>query len=538
MLADLLTPALADWLGTPPPLGRYLDADELDRVVDGWSGRGARVTVLGFSGQGRPIRAASFGDGPRSMLAWGFPHPDEPLGAMALVWLGDGLAAGRLPDLAGWTVHLVLCADPDQVALNAGWLHGERSAQSFASGCWRPQHLGLEVDYGFQVDWGPFVPFAWGDDDLLRCRSAADCAARCGPGGCRRRRLPFGPLSESAALAAAIDLFCPDVAATMHGVSAGGSYTFLLEGEDRRVMDDLLALPQACGTGRHLGEPIDGGRRWRTRTPDLIKEKKLASRLAGLQRSPGYDPDVAYHATFSVAEYLEAQGRGAQLITPEVAQFRHVAFGDDRPSGLTETVRVSVEDRPSGRWEMTRIQVDGQWVVAHQDRADGRVLRGPAQRQVPATRGMLGVRALMRRRRMLAAADDVWSSLLGQPWLVWHPALDERWATLVPGAFVHDRSMLIFRTRADYRRPATVAQAASFGWRWPLHSAALLGGLQGLIDRQDPARPEVAAAAARVGELRDRELAELPPELMWESDPGPAMRCALARVLRVMQARA
>ena len=132
----------------------------------------------------------------------------------------------------------------------------------------------------------------------------------------------------------------------------------------------------------------------------------------------------------------------------------------------------------------------------------------------------------------------MWETVRDQDWLVEHPYLDERWATSVPGAYVHDRSMLIFRTRADYRRAPSAAQRAAFAWRWPLHTATLLGNQRNFLGVQDPERPEIAAALGRIDALQDSQIAELPAEMRTEAPRGPALRCMLARVLRVMLERA
>jgi hypothetical protein len=536
VLSELLTPAIAEFLQRAPEPQRYKTPDELDAVIDRWAASGAAlVTVVGASRSGRPIRVASFGSGTRSMLAWGYPHPDEPLGAEALVWLGDGLAQGRLCDLAQWTVHLLLCADPDETVRNAGWLHGPRTAEAFTAACWRPTHLGVEVDYGFGLDWGPFVYPP--PDAPTRCRTREECERRCGNDGCRNRRFPFAPLPESEAIARAIDLFAPDVAATMHCVHAGADYTFLLEPESRAIQDALLAIPSLCGSGRWLGEPIDAGRRWRMDAPDLIVERDLTHRLRLLERSPGYDPRLLYYATASAACYLQAQGRGAQLITPEAAQFRCQEFSDPTPVEELEEVLVSVEDRPrAGRSRVVRINVDGEWVVAHQDRAPGALSHPPRRELVPLTRGMVGVRELVRRRRVLAQADRLWERARKVPGLRPHPYADERWQMEVPGAYVSDRSMWIYRTRSDYRRPPTVAQKAALEWRGPIHTASLLGNFSNWLAAQ-PDHPELDRVRERLDALRRAELARVPPRLLAEAPRGPALRSMLARVLLLMARR-
>jgi hypothetical protein len=153
------------------------------------------------------------------------------------------------------------------------------------------------------------------------------------------------------------------------------------------------------------------------------------------------------------------------------------------------------------------------------------------------TRGMLGVRALQRRRRALSAADGVWEQVRDLDGLVEHPYVDQRWAIDVPGAFVRDRSMLIFRTREDYRRPPTRAQEASLEWRWPVLTAALLANFRNFLAVQDQSRVEITAATDQIAALQAAELDRLPAELRAESPSGPALRSMLARVMRVMLAR-
>jgi len=536
VLSEILTPGLAAFLRSPPPeRATYRTPQQLDAVLDGWQAAGAAVVTLGHSKQQRPIRAAVFGHGPRTMLAWGYPHPDEPLGAEALCWLGDGLAAGRLPDLDGWRCVLVLCADPDE-ASRQRWMQGPRDARAFVSGAWRPSKLDWMVDYGFPLDWGPF----WHPADYEgACRTRRECLRRCGPDGCLHEGHPHGPLPESLALAAAIDRFQPDVVAAMHNTHTGGDYTFLLEREDRRVMEALVALPGCFGLQRHLGEPIDRGRRWMADSPDLIQEPDLDDFRRELERIPGYDPQLVYQRNHSAGAYVQAQGRGAQFVCPESTMFRSVAFGDTSPLGERTSARVTVADRRRGRYELTWVRSrSGEWVVAHQRRVAPSTPARDEQVDVEMTRGMLGVLALVERRRALKAADALWARVRTLAGLAWHPYMEERALLSVPGAFVHDRSMLIFRTRPDYQRPATRAQAASFRWLWPLHTASLLGNFRVFLAAQNQDRfPQLAEVDAQLARLQDAQLAKLPGPMLVEGARGPAMGSMLARVMALMLAR-
>lgn len=534
MLDKLLSPALAAVLDEVPTPHVYRGPAELDALLDDWQGAGVRVDTLGWARSGRPIRCAVFGSSTKTFLAWGYPHPDEPFGGEALAFLGSKLVQGPLPGLEDWRFCLILCADPDETERNEIWMKGPRDAATFVRGAWRPTHLGIEVDYGFPLDYDPWTS----DGEYVgRCRSRAECLVNCGGGPCTKLGTPYNPLPESLALAEAIDRFQPDVVASMHSTHTGGDYTFLLEKESPAVLDDLVAIPRAVGRVRHLGEPIDRGRQWRRATPDLIQERNLEYFKRALMRKPIWNPDYLYVSTHSAGAYVQAQGRGAQFICPESTQFLHEDFGDPHEWENLETVRISVEDRKSGRWRLVRILVNGEWIVAEQTPAEKTPLADPVETKVAQTRGMLGVRALAERRRQLARSDEIWDEIKGLPDLAEHPYLDERWRLRVPGAYVSDQAMKIFRLRDDYRKAATIAQAACFRWRWPLHTASMIGNFQNFLAAQDLSRPALAAAKADLDALQDDILSELPPQLTVEADGANAVRSQLARCFRIMLAR-
>jgi hypothetical protein len=529
---DLAPEKLSFCLSPPEEREAYRSPSDLEALLDEWAQRGALVEEVGHSKEGRPIRCAVLGSGERTLLAWGYPHPDEPLGSEALCWLGEGLLSGALS--LPWRVALILCADPDEAARQL-WRPGPRDASNFCHGAWRPLKLDWGVDYGFPLDWGPF----WQPDDGQGgCRTLKECLESCGPMGCSHGGWPHAPLPESLALSRAIDRYEPSLVAAMHNTHTGGDYTFLLERERREVLDALVDAPSIFGQSRHLGEAVDRGRRWMADAPDLIHEPDLATFLRRLERLPDYDPELAYRGNHSAAAYLEAKGWGAQFVCPETTRFRHPDFGDASLLGETALVRRSVEERRRGRYAVARVrdEATGEWLVATQSRTEAPLARGRARRE-PLTRGMLGVLALARRRRAMSASDALWPRALAlAPEGFWHPYMEERRLLTTPGAYVGDHSQLIFRTRPDYARAATRAQAASFAWLWPAHTAATLGSFQVYLSALPPsgARDEVQEALSA---LQEGELAALPDEVRQEGPRGPAMASMLARVLLLMQAQ-
>jgi hypothetical protein len=527
-----LPAAWLDFLNGISEPDHYPSPQELDHVLDAWATRGALVETVGVSRGGHLIRCAVIGSGARRMLAWGFPHPDEPIGAAALVALGEGVLAGRL-ELPDWRLHLILCADPDEAARNLWFDTPNTTAAAFAAGRWSPAHTGVEVDYGFPLTWGPFVSSPHYEG---RCRTRQECAYRCGGGPCLRRDMPFAPLPESQALAHALDRYRPELVAAMHNAILGGDYTFLLEREPTAIFDDLIALPADYGRPRQLGESLDRGRRWRRDTPDLIREQRVQEAVSWLERRPGYRAEARYEDCHSAGNYIETMLPGSQFICPEVCYFHRPEFADTRALPETETVLVSVEERSRGRYEVVRVRDGEDWVIAEQRKTDAALSTPVLVERVP-TRASLGTTAVIARRRALQAGDQLWERVLAasadEP-LYEHPYLDERWAQDTPGRLINGGSLRIFLSNPRYHLPATVAQAATYRWTWPMETAGRLANFQNFLAAQDLTRPELAAVKHELDELQQIELNRLPTDLQHEHSRASALRSQLARVLRLM----
>jgi hypothetical protein len=502
----------------------YHHPDELDMILEAWAKDGAELTVIGASRSGRPIRAASFGSGPLSFVAWGYPHPDEPIGAEVLIALGEAIL-NRSLKLIDWQFHLILCADPDE-SRRQRWLAGDGSALAFAQGAWRPTHLGWEVDYGFPLDWGPF----WQPDHYDE--------AAIGDDDPRRVLLPPEPLPESQALRTAIERFRPHLVASLHSTHTGGDYTFLLQREPPAVLDALTAVAGQVGTYRHLGEPIDRGRRWRRADPDLVVERDLNWFARRLSRHRSYQPEYSYFGNHSAAAYIQSVLPQTQFVCPETTQFQHPDFANRQLLDEQTVVRISVEDGKQHRYRFRRILWRDQWVVCDQERVDPSTSLAPITEQVlPISRSMLGVQAVLERRRVLSAADNCWQSISDLADLRQHPYLIERQRMRVPGAYVNDGSMRIFRADPAYRQPATRASAADFRWRWPVHTASLLGNMCNFLFAQEQNRPAIIQALATITELQIEMLTGLPQSLLNDSNRTKALHSVLGRLFILLQAQ-
>lgn len=505
---------------------RYLEARELDQILDIWS-EYIEVKTIGHSRSGHPIRMACFPGGDKKMLAWGFPHPDEPLGANALMLFGQELSEGKLPSLDEWSIYLVLVADPDE-ANRQTWQH-QNSAESFVKGVWRPTHMGWEVDYGFPMDWENFYQ---PEDFVGRVHDPKQPDQEFWD----KEKLPFGPLPESKALAHAIETIQPDLVFAMHSTHTGGDYTFLLERESKETLQKLVEIPGAVGNARHLGESIDRGRKWTRSTPDLFVEPDLEFFDKRLKRHKWFNKEYAYYGNHSAAAFIQSILPKTQFVCPEATQFRNKDFESLELVQDKETILISIEDGKKNRYRYRKILIDGEWVVFDQEKVDPKTRRTKKETELRTTRSMLGVRALYERRKTLARADEVWDSIKDLEGLREHPYWFEKLRTKVPGAYVNDGSMRIFRSDIRYRQTATKAARACFVYRWPMHTATLLGNFQNFLAVQDESIPEIKAAKASITALQMEIIQALPLDMQTEGDPSNAMQSMLGRMFVLMQA--
>lgn len=518
-LSTLFPSNYLNWLQDPPQINSFHNPEEIENVLKRWSEAGAEITTLGQSSQGEEIKAAIIGRGGKTLLAWGYPHPDEPLGSEALIWLGDGLLDNKIT-LEDWRVVLILCPDPDQVR-HQRWLSCPLTAKSFASGCWRPEHLGREIDYGFPLDWGEFD---WPRDAVGSPRPDED-------GFIEPIEAPFAPLAESIALANAIDRFRPEIVASMHSTHSGGDYTFLLQEEPSQILNGMIGIPEALGLSRHLGEPIDKGEPWLYHSPDLIREPNLAWFSRQIKSYPWFDQSYRYGGNHSAAAYLESVLPHSQFICPESTLFRSEKFSNQERLEESVLLRSSLIELENRGWtEVGKTLFQDKWITVSQRRRDSLSVKKEESRY-PMTRGMLGVLAIEQRRSALAEADIIWRDLIAVDDLIEHPYLYERQQIKTPANQVDEGLRRHYLWARDYRQPVTVAQAQSFRGIWPIHTAAMLGGLSGLIEAQDQDRPEIISLRQRLDSLYDNILADLPPEMRQAGEIAPSLQSMVARVL-------
>jgi len=141
-------------LRTVPDYQEFLTPDELHqssvRLVEEFP-QVARLQVVGTSTEGRPIELLTIGHGSRTALLLGVPHPNEPIGTMTLEFLSRLFCERQdLRKELDYTLLIVKVADPDGLALNAGWLKGAFSSLQYALNYYRPPQ-DEQVEWGFPI---------------------------------------------------------------------------------------------------------------------------------------------------------------------------------------------------------------------------------------------------------------------------------------------------------------------------------------------------------------------------------------------------
>jgi hypothetical protein len=502
------------------------DLTVIEKTYLTWKQRGIEIIKLGNSKQGRTIQAAVIGCQNKTAVLWSYPHPDEPIGCQALIELGNAVIDQQIK--LDHRLVLILCADPDNVAQQL-WLNKDASLKSFVEGSWRPVRLDIEVDYGFPIDHPPFYQPS---DYQGKCQTIDQCLNNCKQlSDCLYKDKPSRPLPESKALLKALIDFKPHFVASMHNTHAAADYTFLLNRESKEIQNKLLETVEKYGAGRYLGEPVDRGARWQTKQPDLLRERKLDYFVNKLKRHPEYQPGYNYASNFSAANVIESNLPNTQFICPESALFRHPDFSNPEPSEEQRFIKYSLENRRNGLSLVARFELNDQWIIAWQDKDRTDVPQSGIQL---APRGLLGIEALFKRRLVLEQVDYLWDQVKDLDYLLPHLYQQEREQINAPGKFVGDRSMLIFRTRKDYQKPATIAQAATFKYIYPIHTLSRIANFYNFLNFQ-PITEELNLVRKQLDEICSNIIAELPNELRSEADRATAIRSQLARILLLMQ---
>ncbi|WP_067541139.1 M14 family zinc carboxypeptidase [Nocardia crassostreae] len=217
-----------------------------------------RISEIGRSRAGEPIRDVQIGSGPRQLVVLGNPHPNEPIGMATIRHLLDRLTqAPELSDEIGATWHFVPCVDPDGTRLNEGWYRGPFTRTHFARTMFRPPSA-EQPEWCFPAQW---------------------------------RGEPIGtPMPETRALMNLIDATRPALIASLHNADFGGGF-YYTTGGDPTYWSALTGLLTEHGVPIQPGEPdAPGARPLATGVFELPTLTRMCDTLA----EAGVDPRALF----------------------------------------------------------------------------------------------------------------------------------------------------------------------------------------------------------------------------------------------------
>jgi hypothetical protein len=258
----------------------------------------ARWETVGRSSEGRPIDLLTVGRGRRRWLCVGAPHPNEPIGTLAIDFLARALCEDdALRARLDVTLHAIPVSDPDGFVLNEGWFDGEFTPLHYARHFYRPPHR-EQVEWSFPVDY---------------------------------RTLRFTtPTSETQTVMRVMERVRPTVFYSLHNAGFCGVY-FYVSHDRPALYPKLHALVDAHALSLHRGEPEVPY--LRTLAPAVYALFGIADTYDYYATRLGEDPAALIEAGTSSDDWLRRLDGGAFSIVCELPYYTAPALTDTTPSG-------------------------------------------------------------------------------------------------------------------------------------------------------------------------------------------------------------
>ena len=182
------------------------------------------VQVVGATREDDPLELLSIHhqDGLPNAFLFGAPHPNEPIGCMAIEFLSKLLCENeKLRAELGYNWHFIKCIDADGTRLNEGWFRGPFHLRHYHRNFYRPR-TPEQVEWTFPVDY---------------------------------KTLHFDqPLPETRALMRCIDELQPRFMYSLHNAEFGGVYYYVSPGCNP-VFPLFQEIPSWFELQLDLGEP-------------------------------------------------------------------------------------------------------------------------------------------------------------------------------------------------------------------------------------------------------------------------------------------
>ena len=454
-----LFPCFAEIVAGVPDLGRYLTLGELEHSTDLLAAAHPEIEVWspGASRAGRPLRCLEIPGGPLQALLVGLPHPEEPVGTLALEYLLPLLADGLATEL-GFNFSVIKAGDPDATLLNEPWFDEPYDLTGFLLRVYRPP-LHDQFEWTFPMSY---------------------------------KRYAFTrPLPEAAAVMKVIGRRPLDFYMPMHNSTFSGAYYYLSE-EDAQLQDELTAVMAAAGLPPDCGEPEMPY--LRQLAPGIFRGFGLAEDYE-FYEAYGADPAVVLDFGTSSDDYAEAMWDCFTLVS-EVPYFTSPRIADQAQPGSPVARPSSVASRSRSSWRCGCTSATWRQPPASQPRRRGSARCTPIS---PRSKTISAPRASRprpsrssRRRRPWPSSSTRCTCGSSTRW----PGVGQFAGMVAAEAqqddvlrALHDEAVLEVRTRAERLAAAGGIEATPIRALVQCQVASLLCALVATRDRYRPARP-------------------------------------------------
>lgn len=285
-----------------PDYQRFFYVDEFDERTDRLAQKYPKIVKvyqMGKSRKGHPIKVIQIGNGSKSALLFGCPHPNEPIGAMMLDFLAEELAENEaLRSHFDYTWYLIKVIDPDGTKLNEGWFSNPQSIEAYATNFYRPPGF-KQVEWTFPVDY---------------------------------KTLHFhDPLPETQVLMKIIEEQKPVFMYSLHNAGFGGVYYYISE-DSPQLYESFHQIPHKFSVPLALGEPEVPYLKMLSQA--VYKLTPITEEYDYLEKNSKVDPAQIIKAGASSDEYASRVAKTFSLVC-EVPYYYDPRIEDSSQSSIT-----------------------------------------------------------------------------------------------------------------------------------------------------------------------------------------------------------
>lgn len=286
-----------------PNYTEFYNTDELnEHSVNLASKYPDRVTIkkLGYSKLGKPIYCLKIGNGLKIALAYGTPHPNEPIGSMMLDTLCNLLVSDiHITKELDFTWYIIKSSDIDGLEKNKGWLKGPYTLTNYQHHFFRPA-FDQQVEWSFPVSYKNYI---------------------------------FNqPTPETICIMKLIEEIHPDFIYSLHNSGFGGAYWYITDGNDI-LFSSLKNAAKKQNIPLSLGE---------SETPYSPKFDDAIFQMTGFterydymeKNLPGHNAEVYMSGGACSFEYAKKYNPNVRMLVSEVPYFSNPAVSDTSLSDL------------------------------------------------------------------------------------------------------------------------------------------------------------------------------------------------------------